>query len=136
MKKAQRISWERSYNSLKLKVTTIPAMIWSNKNSCGKGTISEQISTTIKCVNSAVRESKKVRTTMGTIAYGRIYMLNNLYVTHNSVKMQLTKTHKMRKKAFRLFCRIFLRNDHRYNQKQKIRPNTRMNCPARIILCR
>ena len=72
MKKAQRISWERSYKSLKLNVTTMPAITCSNRNSCGKGTISQQISTMIRCVNSAVRESKNVRTTIGTIANGRI----------------------------------------------------------------
>ena len=36
------------------------ATICNNRNSCGKGTINEQISTMIRCVKSAVRESKKV----------------------------------------------------------------------------
>ena len=77
MKTAQRISCERSLNSYKLNVTTIPATICNNRNSCGKGTINEQISTIIRCVKSAVRESKKVRTTIGTMANGNIYTLNN-----------------------------------------------------------
>ena len=77
MKNAHRISCERSLRFLRLNVTTMPAMVCSNRNSCGKGTINEQISTIIRCVKSAVRESKKVRTTIGTMANGNIYTLNN-----------------------------------------------------------
>ena len=66
------MSCERSYKSFRLKVTTMPAMICKMRNSCGNGAIKEQIDTMTRCVNNAVRESKKVRTTMGTIANGRI----------------------------------------------------------------
>ena len=76
IRNAQRISCERSDRSLRLNVTTIPAMICNSRNSCGKGTINEQISTMTRWVNKAVRESKKVRTTIGTIAKGSIYTLN------------------------------------------------------------
>ena len=72
MKKAQRINCERWDNSFKLKVTTIPTMICKIRNSCGNGAMNEQIRIVTKCVNRAVRESKKVRITIGTMAYGKI----------------------------------------------------------------
>ena len=51
-------------------------MICNIKNSCGNGTINEQIKTVTKWVKRAVLESKKVRMTIGTIAKGKIYTLN------------------------------------------------------------
>ena len=72
------MSCERSERSFRLKVTTIPAIICKIRNSCGNCAITEQISTVTRCVNNAVRESKKVRTTIGEMANGIIYRLKRL----------------------------------------------------------
>ena len=54
-------------------------------NSCGKRRDIEQINIVMTCVRKAVRESRKTRMMMGSIAYGIIYTLNILCDTMKAV---------------------------------------------------
>ena len=61
---------------------------WANcvrMNSCGKRRDIEQINIVMTCVRKAVRESRKTRMIMGSIAYGIIYTLNILCDTMKAV---------------------------------------------------
>ena len=67
-RRAVRNSCERCDNSLRLKIATSPAANCVRMNSWGYRRVMEQISMVMTCVRNAVRESRKTRMIIGSMA--------------------------------------------------------------------
>ena len=70
MNNADLINCERCDNSLRLCIPTIPATVCNKMNSCGVRSKMEQSIIDTICAMNAVRESRKMRIIMGSMAKG------------------------------------------------------------------
>src|SRR5574344_2272953 len=102
-----------------------------SRNSYGYATIVEEINTVMMCANSAVRESKKVRTMMGRIAYGIMYTFILPFPTIRDVNKTNPVIKISKKPTFALRSYVMGLKNHMYKNCNTKRPKTSTICPIK-----